>query len=312
VDALFKRLDEAMAKKTRGPATISTELITVMDTLGNNFKIEYGDPEAEIAAAMALQANAAGLIQAAPPAATSAALGPASAGPPQAATPLLSELSKTYLRLKEERSGLAQGTITEYATAHQELVFILEDRPVADPRNEDAESLYDALLRLPKNRKAYPKYTGRTAAALLLDDIPTAERREAGSANKIFDLQAFLGVDKRVVGTSRGKAVRTTVPDRSLPCPTERLAEAGTEPSVGSRGDSYDNALAETINGLYKAELIHRRSPWKSRESVELATLEWVAWYNHERLMQPLGYIPPAEAEANYYRQLASQAAKAA
>jgi hypothetical protein len=125
-------------------------------------------------------------------------------------------------------------------------------------------------------------------------------------------LQAFLGVDKRVVGTSRGKAVRTTVPDRSLPCPTERLAEAGTEPSVGSRGDSYDNALAETINGLYKAELIHRRSPWKSRESVELATLEWVAWYNHERLMQPLGYIPPAEAEANYYRQLASQAAKAA
>jgi transposase InsO family protein len=93
---------------------------------------------------------------------------------------------------------------------------------------------------------------------------------------------------------------------------TERLAEAGIEPSVGSRGDSYDNALAETINGLYKAELIHRRSPWKSRESVGLATLEWVAWYNHERLMQPLGFIPPAEAEANYYRQLASQAAKAA
>jgi len=93
---------------------------------------------------------------------------------------------------------------------------------------------------------------------------------------------------------------------------TERLAEAGIEPSVGSRGDSYDNALAETINGLYKAEVIHRRSPWKSRESVELATLEWVAWYNHERLMQPLGYIPPAEAEANYYRQLASQAAIAA
>ena len=93
---------------------------------------------------------------------------------------------------------------------------------------------------------------------------------------------------------------------------TERLAEAGVEPSVGSRGDSYDNALAETINGLYKAEVIHRRGPWKSRESVELATLEWVAWYNHERLMQPLGYIPPAEAEANYYRQLASQNAMAA
>ncbi|WP_230182824.1 IS3 family transposase [Aquabacterium sp. CECT 9606] len=88
---------------------------------------------------------------------------------------------------------------------------------------------------------------------------------------------------------------------------TERLAEAGIEPSVGSRGDSYDNALAETINGLYKAELIHRRAPWKTRESVELATLEWVAWFNHHRLLEPIGYIPPAEAEANYYRQLANQ-----
>jgi putative transposase len=83
---------------------------------------------------------------------------------------------------------------------------------------------------------------------------------------------------------------------------SERLAEAGIEPSVGSRGDSYDNALAETINGLYKAELIHRRAPWKTRESVELATLEWVSWFNHHRLLEPIGYIPPAEAEANYYR----------
>jgi transposase InsO family protein len=88
---------------------------------------------------------------------------------------------------------------------------------------------------------------------------------------------------------------------------SERLTEAGIEPSVGSRGDSYDNALAETINGLYKAELIHRRT-WKTRESVELATLEWVAWFNHHRLMEPLGYIPPAEAEANYYRQLETAA----
>lgn len=89
---------------------------------------------------------------------------------------------------------------------------------------------------------------------------------------------------------------------------SERLAEAGIEPSVGCRGDSYDNALAETINGLYKTELIHRRAPWKTRESVELATLEWVAWYNHHRLMEPLGYIPPADAEANYYRQLRNAA----
>jgi transposase InsO family protein len=89
---------------------------------------------------------------------------------------------------------------------------------------------------------------------------------------------------------------------------SERLAEAGIEPSVGSRGDSYDNALAETINGLYKAELIHRRAPWKTKESLELATLEWVSWFNHHRLLEPIGYIPPAEAEENYYRQSASQA----
>jgi putative transposase len=92
---------------------------------------------------------------------------------------------------------------------------------------------------------------------------------------------------------------------------SERLAEAGIEPSVGSRGDSYDNALAETINGLYKAELIHRRAPWKTREAVELATLEWVSWFNNQRLLAPHGYVPPAEAEANYYRQLAGQAANA-
>jgi putative transposase len=90
-------------------------------------------------------------------------------------------------------------------------------------------------------------------------------------------------------------------------CYTERLAEAGIEPSVGSKGDSYDNALAETINGLYKAELIHKRAPWKTKAAVELATLEWVAWFNHHRLLEPIGYIPPAEAEANYYRQLAER-----
>lgn len=92
---------------------------------------------------------------------------------------------------------------------------------------------------------------------------------------------------------------------------SERLADAGVEPSVGSKGDSYDNALAETINGLYKAEVIHRRT-WKTREAVELATLTWVAWFNHHRLMAPLGYIPPAEAEANYYRQIAEHSAATA
>jgi putative transposase len=82
---------------------------------------------------------------------------------------------------------------------------------------------------------------------------------------------------------------------------TERLAQAGIEPSVGSVGDSYDNALAETINGLYKAEVIHRRGPWRSFEAVEYATLEWVDWFNHRRLLEPIGNIPPAEAEDQYY-----------
>jgi putative transposase len=85
---------------------------------------------------------------------------------------------------------------------------------------------------------------------------------------------------------------------------TERLAEAGIEPSVGSVGDSYDNALAETINGLYKAEVIHRRGPWRSFEAVEYATLEWVDWFNHRRLLEPIGNIPPAEAEEQYYAMI--------
>ena len=89
---------------------------------------------------------------------------------------------------------------------------------------------------------------------------------------------------------------------------SERLAEAGIEPSVGSKGDSYDNALAETINGLYKAEVIHRRGPWRSFEAVEFATLEWVDWFNNRRLLAPIGNIPPAEAEANFYAALETDA----
>jgi putative transposase len=89
---------------------------------------------------------------------------------------------------------------------------------------------------------------------------------------------------------------------------TERLAKAGIEPSVGSVGDSYDNALAETINGLYKAELIHKRGPWRSFEAVELATLTWVDWFNNRRLLEPIGNIPPAEAEARYYAMLETPA----
>ena len=88
---------------------------------------------------------------------------------------------------------------------------------------------------------------------------------------------------------------------------TERLAEAGIEPSVGSVGESYDNALAETINGLYKAEVIHRRGPWRSFDVVEYATLEWVDWFNTRRLLEPIGNVPPAEAEANFYAALETE-----
>ena len=82
---------------------------------------------------------------------------------------------------------------------------------------------------------------------------------------------------------------------------TERLAEAGVTMSVGSRGDSYDNAMAESVNGLYKTELVHRLGRWRGREDLELATLEWVDWFNHRRLHGAIGYVTPAEYEAGWY-----------
>ena len=86
---------------------------------------------------------------------------------------------------------------------------------------------------------------------------------------------------------------------------TERLADAGIEPSVGSRGDSYDNALAESVSGLFKTEVIRRKGPWRRLEAVEFATLTWVDWFNTRRLLEPIGYVPPAEYEARYYEQAA-------
>src|SRR5262245_51757528 len=115
---------------------------------------------------------------------------------------------------------------------------------------------------------------------------------------------------------ARRRSQPETAPDRGVQYVsikyTERLAEAGLVPSVGSVGDSYDNALAETINGLYKAEVIHRRGPWRSLEAVEYATLEWVDWFNNRRLLEPIGHVPPAEAEAAYYAALEEPAALAA
>ena len=92
---------------------------------------------------------------------------------------------------------------------------------------------------------------------------------------------------------------------------TERLGDAGIAPSVGSVGDSYDNALAETVIGLFKTEVIRRLGPWRSLEAVEIATLQWVDWFNHRRLLEPIGNIPPAEAEASYYAELESRAVAA-
>jgi putative transposase len=86
---------------------------------------------------------------------------------------------------------------------------------------------------------------------------------------------------------------------------TDRLADAGIAPSVGSRGDSYDNALAESIIGLFKTEVIRRQGPWRHLEAVEFATLDWVDWFNHRRLLEPIGYVPPAEYEARYDDQVA-------
>jgi putative transposase len=85
---------------------------------------------------------------------------------------------------------------------------------------------------------------------------------------------------------------------------SERLADAEVTPSVGSVGSSYDNAMAETINGLYKTEVIRKKGPWKNLEAVEAATLEWVSWFNTKRFLEPLGYMPPAEFEMAYYKQL--------
>jgi putative transposase len=84
---------------------------------------------------------------------------------------------------------------------------------------------------------------------------------------------------------------------------TERLAEVGVTNSVGSKGDSFDNAMAESIIGLYKTELVRNRGPWRSLDDLELATLEWVDWFNHRRLFRELGRVPPAEFEDRHYRQ---------
>ena len=147
-------------------------------------------------------------------------------------------------------------------------------------------------------------------ARILADALAAPLARDPGTASgaaqhdQIFDAcllsSQLLTIEmlRRPVESTQYLAIRYT----------ERLADAGIQCSVGSTGDSYDNALAETIIGLFKTEVIHRRGPWKSIDPVEYATLEWVDWFNHRRLLGPIGHIAPAELEQAYYDQLEESA----
>jgi putative transposase len=146
--------------------------------------------------------------------------------------------------------------------------------------------------------------TGFVYAAFVID----AFSRTIVGWQLSVSLRAELALDALQMALwRRGGAVEGLVhhSDRGVQytavCYTERLAQAGALPSVGSRGDSYDNALAESVHGLYKTELIGPRGPWRGRWDVEIATLEWIDWYNHRRLHSALGDVPPAEYEANFH-----------
>ncbi len=130
--------------------------------------------------------------------------------------------------------------------------------------------------------------------------------RVAGEDFTVFSRLGAAGVGRTNRGTPRvvSSWCRSLEAAGWVMCrDCERLAAAGIEPSVGSISNSYDNALAETINGLFKAEVIHRRGPWRNAEAVEFATLEWVDWFKHGPLLAPIGNIPPAEAEARTMRK---------
>ena len=130
--------------------------------------------------------------------------------------------------------------------------------------------------------------------------------RVSGSATAGFVLDALeQAIHDRRPGKNRGLVAHSDRGSQYLAIRyTERPTEEGIEPSVGSVGDSYDNALAETVIGLFKTEVIRPRGPWRSLEAVEFATLEWMDWFNHRRLLEPIGNVPPAEAEAAYYDAL--------
>ena len=147
-------------------------------------------------------------------------------------------------------------------------------------------------LRHPRVRDAHRRLAGYPDPS----HGPDARCVGAGSLRPTAGLGAGTGAPQSSRGT--GLSIRYT----------ERLAEAGIEPSVGSRGDSYDNILAESVIGLYKTEVINRRGPWRHSEAVELATPEWVDWFNNRRLLAPIGYVPPVECKEQYYRSQADPA----
>ena len=151
-------------------------------------------------------------------------------------------------------------------------------------------------------------WTGFVYVAFVIDAYARQDRRLAGVAHAPRQASSSTRWSRRSTTAGRPRAAGwSTTATRGAILSinyTERLAEAGIEPSVGSVGDSYDNALAETINGLFKTEVIRRMGPWRSLEAVEFATLEWVDWFNNRRLLEPIGNIPPAEAEARYYAEL--------
>ena len=134
--------------------------------------------------------------------------------------------------------------------------------------------------------------------------------RASGTAHADFVLEALEQALHDRKPASRGGLVHHSDRDAQYVSIkyTERLAEAGIEPPVGSAGDSHDNILAETINGLCRAEVIHRRGPWRNLEAVEFATLGWVDWFNNRRLLEPIGFIPPAEAQQRYFAMLNDKA----
>jgi transposase InsO family protein len=170
---------------------------------------------------------------------------------------------------------------------------------------EDQKARISMQMSKSRHGHADARRTGFVYVAFVIDAYARriVGRRVSRSAHAGFVLDALEQALHNRKPISGGSLAHR--PDRGVQYVsikyTERLAEAGLVPSVGSVGDSYDNALAETINGLYKAELIHRCGPWRSLEAVEYATLEWVDWFNNRRLLEPIGNVPPAEAEAAYY-----------